>query len=88
MRRNRCVGWNALGYDIYLTGSNAFLLSSDLTTLFTGRHFELKTYPFSFREFRRYFPSEKDIDRAFEVGYVDLANVFEHSGMCAHEHFL
>ena len=37
-----------------------------MTTLFTGRHFELKTYPFSFSEFRRYFPSEKDVDRAFD----------------------
>ena len=49
-------------FDIYLSGSNAFMLSSDLATLFGGRYFDLKMYPFSFREFNIYYDSKNPID--------------------------
>lgn len=37
--------------DLYITGSNAYLLSGDLATLLTGRYVELSMLPLSFREY-------------------------------------
>lgn len=39
------------GVDVYITGSNAYLLSSDLATLLSGRYVELDIYPLSFGEY-------------------------------------
>ena len=52
--------------DLYITGSNAFLLSGELSTLLTGRYISIHVLPFSFSEFVQVFPEEHNNDRLFE----------------------
>ncbi len=51
--------------DIYITGSNAWFLSSELATLLTGRYIEIKMLPLSFKEYLSAFQDKTDISRKF-----------------------
>ncbi|MDY6272563.1 MAG: ATP-binding protein [Selenomonadaceae bacterium] len=53
--------------DIYLTGSNAKLLSSEIATLLAGRYALIEVYPLSFREYLMFLPeAEREADAAFQ----------------------
>lgn len=68
--------------DIYITGSNAYLLSGELATLLSGRYVEISMLPFSFKEYLEYHPSE---DKASALaaymsdGGFPYVSVMEHS---------
>ncbi len=56
--------------DLYVTGSNAFLLSSELATLLTGRAYEIHVLPFSFAEYISFTGKSNNLDRAF-AAYIE-----------------
>ena len=62
--------------DIYITGSNAYLLSSELTTLLAGRVLTIKIYPFSFSEFIKEYPFKDAEDK-----YTKFDKYLKYGGM-------
>ena len=68
-------------YDIYITGSNAHLLSSELATLLSGRYIEFPIYPLSFQEFIDFMPLKGSIDEQFEL-------YLQYGGLPAIRHFI
>ena len=70
--------------DIYITGSNSHLLSSELSTYLAGRYIEFPTYTLSYKEvidFRKYYLNEKDFnfDQYLEYGGFPTIHTFNYT---------
>jgi predicted AAA+ superfamily ATPase len=68
--------------DLYITGSNAYFLSSDLATLLTGRYIEIKVFPLSFAEYVSAFDDKSRLDLRFNDylvygGFPEVANLLK-----------
>ncbi|MBW7935838.1 MAG: ATP-binding protein, partial [Flavobacteriales bacterium] len=59
--------------DLYVTGSNAYLLSSELATLLTGRYIAINIQPYSFSEYALAYSKEKNTDRLFRQ-YINASS--------------
>ena len=56
--------------DVYITGSNAYLLSGELATLLSGRYVEIKMLPLSFKEYLSAFPSKEKSHYEYFLDYM------------------
>ncbi len=61
--------------DIYVTGSNAYLLSSELATLISGRYVEIKILPLSFKEYYEFHRDEKKIKQELFDEYLKFGGL-------------
>ena len=69
----RAVDWLYAkpGADLYLTGSNAYLLSGELATLLSGRHMEIRMLPLSFAEFVSVSPETGNLPQLYSKYLVN-----------------
>ena len=85
----RAVDWLYAkpGVDLYLTGSNAYLLSGELATLLSGRHMEIRMLPLSFAEFVSVSPETGNLPQLYSKylvntqAYFGYSNAPEHCGV-------
>ena len=59
--------------DIYITGSNAYMLSSELATLLSGRYIEIKMLPLSFKEYVEASGDEHELPRKYR-NYIETSS--------------
>lgn len=59
--------------DIYVTGSNAYLLSGEIATLLTGRYVEIKLFPLSFKEYISAQPEDMSLDSSYRK-YIEIGS--------------
>ena len=59
--------------DIYITGSNAYMLSGDLATLLSGRYIEIKMLPLSFKEYVAASGDERELAKKYR-SYIETSS--------------
>lgn len=60
--------------DLYLTGSNAYMLSSEIATFISGRYVEIKMLPLSFKEFITATGKKEHLEEAYKA-YIELSSL-------------
>lgn len=60
--------------DLYITGSNAYMLSSEIATLISGRYVEIKMLPLSFKEFINATGRENHLEESYRQ-YIELSSL-------------